>query len=118
MGNLHTFLDEFLNAMTVERGVADNTRAAYSRDLGRYLVFLEKQGLSSPGDVSLAHLQAFLAGLRASGLAPPRMSSPPTRSSGCSRPPMSQNHEGSGIRRCSSLCTRPAYGFRNSSPPP
>ena len=70
MGNLHTFLDEFLNAMTVERGVADNTRAAYSRDLGRYLVFLEKQGLSSPGDVSLAHLQAFLAGLRASGLAP------------------------------------------------
>src|SRR3989337_2171220 len=70
MGNLHTFLDEFLNAMAVERGVADNTRAAYSRDLGRYLVFLEKQGLSSPGDVSLAHLQAFLAGLRASGLAP------------------------------------------------
>ncbi|MGH7473442.1 MAG: site-specific tyrosine recombinase XerD [Candidatus Methylomirabilales bacterium] len=70
MGNLHAHLDEFLNAMTVERGVADNTRAAYSRDLGRYLVFLEKKGLSSPGEVSLAHLQAFLEGLRDSGLAP------------------------------------------------
>src|SRR3989304_1158159 len=70
MGNLHAYVDEFLNAMTVERGVADNTREAYSRDLRRYLVFLEKKGLSSPGDVSLAHLQGFLGGLRDSGLAP------------------------------------------------
>ena len=63
-------LDEFLSVLTVERGVADNTLAAYSRDLRRYLAFLEEQGLSSPEKVSLSHLQAFLVRLRESGLGP------------------------------------------------
>jgi integrase/recombinase XerD len=75
MGKLQAYVDEFLNAVTVERGVADNTRTAYSRDLRRYLVFLQKtgdRGLET-GDwskVSLSHLQAFLASLRDAGLAP------------------------------------------------
>ena len=63
-------LDEFLNTLSVERGVADNTVLAYSRDLRRYLGFLEEQGLSSPGQVSLSDLQAFLGRLRGSGLTP------------------------------------------------
>lgn len=63
-------LDEFLNTLTVERGVADNTVSAYSRDLRRYLGFLEEQGLSSPGHVSPSDLQAFIERLRGSGLTP------------------------------------------------
>ncbi|MFQ5848821.1 MAG: site-specific tyrosine recombinase XerD [Candidatus Methylomirabilales bacterium] len=63
-------LDEFLSTLTVERGVADNTLAAYSRDLQRYLAFLEEERLASPGQVTLSHLQAFLAGLRDAGLGP------------------------------------------------
>ncbi|MFQ5881429.1 MAG: site-specific tyrosine recombinase XerD [Candidatus Methylomirabilales bacterium] len=63
-------LDEFLSMMTVERGVADNTLTAYSRDLQRYLAFLEENGLASPGYVAPSHLQEFLATLRGSGLSP------------------------------------------------
>lgn len=70
MSELQKHLDQFLNAIAVERGVADNTLAAYSRDLQRYLAFLEKQGFSSPREVSLSHLQAFLVSLRDSGLSP------------------------------------------------
>ncbi|HET7852926.1 MAG TPA: site-specific tyrosine recombinase XerD [Candidatus Methylomirabilis sp.] len=75
MRELQAYVDEFLNVMTVERGVADNTLTAYSRDLQRYLAFLQKtgdRGLET-GDwskVSLSHLQAFLVSLRDSGLAP------------------------------------------------
>jgi integrase/recombinase XerD len=67
---LPALVDEFLSTLTVERGVADNTLAAYSRDLRRYLAFLAGNGVSSPGEVSLAHLQAFLVSLRDSGLSP------------------------------------------------
>ncbi len=65
-----SLLDEFLSTLTVERGVADNTVLAYSRDLRRYQAFLEEHGLSSPGQVSLSDLQAFLGRLRGSGLTP------------------------------------------------
>ena len=63
-------LDEFLSTLTVERGVADNTLSAYSRDLRRYFDFLKENGLSSPEDVSLPDLQSFLVRLRGSGLTP------------------------------------------------
>lgn len=63
-------LAEFLTTLTVERGVADNTLAAYSRDLRRYLAFLEGEKLTSPAEVSLSHLQDFLRRLRDSGLSP------------------------------------------------
>ncbi len=56
--------------MTVERGVADNTLAAYSRDLRKYLAFLEEEGLICLAEVSLAHLQDFLRRLRNAGLSP------------------------------------------------
>jgi integrase/recombinase XerD len=63
-------LDEFLNALSVERGVAKNTLAAYTHDLRRYQAFCGAEGLSSPAEVTLAHLQAYLGRLRESGLAP------------------------------------------------
>jgi len=70
MGALQKHLDQFLTMLMVERGVADNTVAAYSRDLRRYLAYLKEEGLASPAKVSPPHLQAFLARLRNSGLAP------------------------------------------------
>lgn len=63
-------LDEFLNTLTVERGVSDNTLSAYARDLQRYLAFLERRKISSPAKVDLSHIQAFLVSLRDSGLSP------------------------------------------------
>ena len=41
--NLPGLVDEYLRHLAIERGVADNTLAAYRRDLGGYLEFLTKR---------------------------------------------------------------------------
>ncbi len=50
--------------LTVERGLAPNSLAAYSRDLRRYLEFCAQRGIASAADVTDADLGAFLAWLR------------------------------------------------------
>jgi integrase/recombinase XerD len=47
--------DQFVNYLRVERGLADNTVQAYSRDLIRFLQFLDKRELS-PLEVSHDHI--------------------------------------------------------------
>jgi integrase/recombinase XerD len=61
------FLDLFLNYLTVEKGAAANTVAAYSRDLVRYLAFL---GERSPDEVRPSDVAGFLAHLKNQGIAP------------------------------------------------
>jgi integrase/recombinase XerD len=68
MGDLTSHPEEFLAAMVVERGMADNTVAAYRRDLQKYLTFLQGKGIASLADVTPAHLQEFLGCLRSAGL--------------------------------------------------
>ena len=41
--NLPGLVDEYLRHLAIERGVADNTLAAYKRDLSGYLQFLERE---------------------------------------------------------------------------
>ena len=53
---------DYLAHLAVERGVAANTLAAYTRDLRRYLQHLS--GVERLGDVSEAQVAAFLAALR------------------------------------------------------
>ena len=67
---LNEYLDLFLAYLTVEKGLADNTRQAYSRDLARYLDFLERQGRSGPAAITSADIAAFLGLLRDEGIAP------------------------------------------------
>ncbi len=47
--------DRFINYLRIEKGLADNTIAAYSRDLARFSRFLKARRLSVP-DVSEAHV--------------------------------------------------------------
>ena len=42
-------LDQFINYLRIERGLAKNTIVSYSRDLLRFSRFLEDQGVSPLG---------------------------------------------------------------------
>ena len=67
-------LDRFLDFVRLERGLAENTAQAYSRDLERYTVLLTARGLDGPESVSPADVSALLnlladLGLEASSVA-------------------------------------------------
>lgn len=54
----------FLDHLSAERALADNTLLAYRRDLGRYVEYLDDQGLSDLAGVASGHVGAFLSALR------------------------------------------------------
>ncbi|MHB8840416.1 MAG: site-specific tyrosine recombinase XerD [Candidatus Aquicultor sp.] len=53
-------LDDFLNYLSVERGLAKNTLEAYSRDLIAYLGYLNNNGVTSLAAVSYEHVLDYL----------------------------------------------------------
>ncbi len=55
--------DQFTNHLRVERGLADNTIEAYSRDLTRFLQFLVKTKLS-PFDIAQENITDYIATLQ------------------------------------------------------
>lgn len=62
-------VSRFLRHIAVERGLSDNTLAAYRRDLGRYSDYLEAAGRQRIDDVTEIDVQGFLAATRRSGAA-------------------------------------------------
>jgi integrase/recombinase XerD len=56
----------YLEHLTVERGLADNTLAAYRRDLDRYVGFLRSRKVGALGDVDAKTIRAFIASVSAS----------------------------------------------------
>ena len=54
----------YLDHLTVERGLAAHTVAAYRRDLSRYAAALGAVGITSIADVRTGDVAGFLAGLR------------------------------------------------------
>lgn len=67
---MNQFLDLFISYLVVEKGLSSNTREAYSRDLARYLDYLERQGCSSPADIRPAVIADFLGFLKEQGISP------------------------------------------------
>jgi len=67
---MNRYLDLFMNYLTVERGLANNTLDAYGRDLSRYLTFLEQEHTDKPDDVRSSTVLRFLALLKGEGLSP------------------------------------------------
>jgi integrase/recombinase XerD len=57
-------VSRFLRHVAVERGLADNTLAAYRRDLGRYTEHLAAAGRSAIEDVTTQDVSAFVALVR------------------------------------------------------
>lgn len=62
-------VDLYLDYLSVERGLADNTLAAYSRDMGDYVSFLRDRGKAQPDAIGRGDILAFIASRREKGYA-------------------------------------------------
>jgi len=67
---MNSLLDLFLAYIMVEKGLSRNTLDAYSRDLGRYLAFLEQRGCREAAAVNAADIAGYIAALKGGGLSP------------------------------------------------
>lgn len=61
-------VEEFLDYLVVERGMARNTLIAYRHDIERYVGYLQRQGITNPNEVHPATVNAFLQQLAGVGL--------------------------------------------------
>jgi integrase/recombinase XerD len=70
MNSLDQLADQFINYLVVEKGLARNTIAAYSRDLILYLEFLQSNGVSDIASADTTLILKHLIELRNAGLGP------------------------------------------------
>jgi len=54
------FVDAFLDYLTVERGLAENTRVAYRTDLAQFVSFLRRRGVNRLSEIQRQHILDFL----------------------------------------------------------
>lgn len=60
---LQTQVDAYLNHLMIERGLSDNTMAAYRRDLKRYLMYLAQERVGDVTNITVHHVTGFLQAL-------------------------------------------------------
>jgi integrase/recombinase XerD len=65
---MNEYLDLFLNYLVVEKGLAANTLESYSRDIGKYLGFLDSREYTALDSVRPLDVASFLASLKEAGL--------------------------------------------------
>jgi len=63
-------VDDYLDHLAAERGLARNSVEAYAHDLGRFLVAMKGLGRGAATSVERSDVVNFLEGLQAEGLAP------------------------------------------------
>jgi integrase/recombinase XerD len=63
-------IDSFLNYLSVERGLANNTIIAYREDLNNYLGFIEDSHIEALSKISKDNIMGFMLNQRDSGIAP------------------------------------------------
>lgn len=67
---MNAYLDLFLSYLAVEKGLTRNTLEAYSRDIVRYLDYLERTRIADPCTITPLQVAGFIAALMEEGLAP------------------------------------------------
>lgn len=67
---MRALVEQFLDYLALEKGLSDNTLAAYRLDLDRFTGYLQRRGLRGFGQVTRAHILDFLLDDREHGLAP------------------------------------------------
>jgi len=66
---MRALLEQFLDYISLERGLSPNTRAAYADDIARFLDWLAEQGVRSINDVTRRQILDHLMAEKARGLA-------------------------------------------------
>ncbi len=62
------YIDEFINYLSVERGLSKNTILAYRRDLRKYMEFLDAQGVKGMGQLKRDHITEYMFSRKKSGI--------------------------------------------------
>ena len=62
-------LDRFINYLVLEKGLSNNTRLAYRNDIGRYLEFLNEQGVRQIERIESRHVRSLVVLLSNLGMA-------------------------------------------------
>jgi integrase/recombinase XerD len=65
---VYRHVDEYLNFLAVEKGASLNTLEAYSRDLNRFIDFVERRGIQKIGKITSDDIVALLGYLKSEGL--------------------------------------------------
>ena len=63
-------LSNYIDYLCLERGLSDNTEAAYRRDLIEFIDFLDENGVNSFDDIKRSHINYYIRDLRRKDLAP------------------------------------------------
>ena len=66
-------LDQFMDHLTLERGLSENTRMAYGHDLAEFLDFLSRKGRAGIQQVMRRDIVDFLMASKQKGLATPSL---------------------------------------------
>ncbi len=66
---MYKYIEEFINYLSVERGLAYNTLLAYRRDLLHYFDYLTDIGINKIEDIEKEHITAFMHFQKKAGLA-------------------------------------------------
>jgi len=61
---LKALIKEFLDYLSIERGLSKNTLESYGRDLGKYSAYFKKQGIENPDGIKRQDIQNFLMTLK------------------------------------------------------
>lgn len=71
---MNALIEQFLDYVSLERGLSQNTRAAYLADLKAFSAFLEGRGVTSVNDVTRKQILDFLMAEKERGMSVPSIS--------------------------------------------
>lgn len=64
------YIEEFINYLSVERGLAENTLLAYRRDLKKYCLYLTEKRIENIGQIAYGNITDFMYDQKKKGLSP------------------------------------------------
>jgi integrase/recombinase XerD len=67
---MNDLIEEFLNYLSVEKGLSSNTLSAYRTDLGKYTSFLKKRNRTDIGQTTKEDITDFIMNQKETGISP------------------------------------------------